>query len=187
MSKKVKEYCEGIQARVRDDGRKIINRFSEKNFKGLMKAMINDNEFKHVVVNVKNGEIESTEDIFPAAELRNFLRRILEKAGIDKSESAKVLDDSFKIENIDGLYEFMDAAIMTYMECGNRFDFKPTEDFRGGIYLIDVPETETETSQINPRTKENMGRFKTTKKAHKKLGAKSPCPKFLATRTRIGD
>lgn len=185
MSKKVKEYCEGIRAKVRPDGRIVINRFSEKNFKGLMKAMINDLEFTRMVAQIKGGEVASVEEVCPAVELRNFLRRILEKAGIDKAESAKILEESFKVDNVDGLYDFMDAAIMTYMECGNRFDFKTTEDFKGGMYLKHFDETETTQRQINPRTKEDMGLYKTTKKAHKKLFAKSSCPAYLSKRTRV--
>ena len=51
----------------------------------------------------------------------------MEKAGMDKNDSAVVLSSAFTIDNVDGLYEFFAESIWQYLNAGNMFiyDFGP--------------------------------------------------------------
>lgn len=160
----------------------VYNRFNKKNFQSLLKAMINDPEFKSVTVKLKDGGVETVDDVMVTKDFREFLRKILVKAGIDSNDSQAIMASDFVIENVDGLYEFFSTAMYLYMNSGNKFDLIPTNDFKGSIYLEEVPETIKISEAKNPKTKESLGTYETTKKSHKKLVAKSSCPSWLVSR-----
>lgn len=160
----------------------VYNRFNKRNYQSLLKAMLNDPELKAVTVKLKEGNIDTTEEIMVTKEFREFLRKILVKAGVDSSDSAAVLSKDFTIDNVDGLYEFFATSIYMYMNAGNRFDLIPTEDFKGSLFIESVPESKKVAEAKNPKTRESLGNFETTKKAHKRLGVKSSCPSWLVSR-----
>lgn len=182
MSENVKDVLERIQKKG-----KSPNRFSRKNFDSLMTAMINDPEFTEKVAVVKGGELKDVKDVAVSKGFRGFLRQVVEKAGIDSNESAVVMEPSFTVDNVDGLYDFVTAAIYEYMDAGNTFDLPPKEDFKGSIFLRQK-EASSKVSEVkNPRSKESMGNWRSDKKPHKTLVAHSPCPSYLVTRERVGD
>jgi hypothetical protein len=155
----------------------LYNRFNKRSYNELLKAMLNDPELKAVTVKLKDGAIESTEDIMVTKAFREFLRKILVKAGVDAH-----LSKDFTIDNTDGLYEFFATSMYLYMNAGNRFDLITTPTFKGTLFLEDVPETKKVADARNPKTKEYIATYESTKAAHQRLGVKSSCPSWLVSR-----
>ena len=152
------ESVKDVLERIQKKG-KSPNKFSKKSFDSLMTAMINDPEFTEKVAVVKGGELKDIKDVAVSKGFRCFLRQVVEKAGIDSEESAVVMEPSFTIDNADGLYDFITAAIYEYMDAGNTFELPPKEDFKGNISLSQKGES-TKVSEVkNPRTKESLGKI----------------------------
>ena len=188
MAKKtVEEAIASMQAKEGKNGKPVINRFNKKNFTSLMTAMANDPDFTAKVVKVKNDEISSIEDVMVSQGFREFCKKVVEKAGVDKKESAVVLTSSFEFSEADlsGLYEFFADAVYEYMAAGNQFDFLPTEDFKGSISLKNVDEVTKTSEAFSPKDRSSLGVYQTTKKAHKELAVKSSCPSFLKNRIKV--
>lgn len=185
MSKTVAEVLQEISPAVKEDGTRPKGRFSKKNFNTLMKAMLNDPEFTVKVADIKKGEVANVEEIMVTKNFRKWVQRTLEEAGFDRSESVRVLDKEFSFPNVDGLYEFFAAALYEYINAGNQFDLLTTDDFRGSVYLKEVPETVTTKSAKNVQTGEDLGVFETTKKKHRELAVKSGCPDWLKSRKKV--
>ena len=186
MAKTVKETLEEMTATKKNSsGKIVINRFNKKNFTKLMTAMANDVDFKAEVAKAKNGELDSVEEILVTKEFRKWCKNLLEKAGVDKNESVRILDGEFQIPSMDGLYEFFATALYTYIDAGNQFDMLPTNDFKGSIYMKSVDEKTTVTEAHSPKDRSYLGTFKTTKKKHKEIAVKSGCPKWLAKRYKV--
>lgn len=182
MSKSVKEVIAEITPE------KGTNRFSKKNFNDLLLAMINDTEFSAKVAVAKNHQLAEVKEVFVGKDFRKFLKKVLEKAGMDKADAQVVLDPSFELDNADGLYEFIATSVYEYMDAGNRFALLPREDFGGGSMTIkEKDEKETTSRAHNPKTKEDLGLYKRTTKKHKALVVSSPAPAWLKTRERVGD
>ena len=172
------EALEDIKAKEKDNGELIVNRFNKKKFETLLLALANDLNFTTEVVKVKNKE-KMTETVEVTKKFRKFCRKLLEAAGVDKMESVRVEIESFIIPSIEGLYEFFTEAMYLYMEYGNQFDFQLKEDFKGGIRLVDVPESVKVYESKNLDGSKN-GTIKKKTKKHKKLKAKSSAPSFLS-------
>lgn len=181
----VQEALESMKGKKNAKGEMVINRFNKKNFTKLMVAMANDVDFKTELVKIKKDEIDSVEDVMVTKGFRKWCKSLVEKAGVDKAESERVLSEDFKIENMDGLYEFFATALYKYMEAGNRFDLIPNKEFKGGIYLKEVPERERTADAFSPKDRTYLGTYKTKKKKHKELFIKSSCPSFLQERVKI--
>ena len=161
------------------------NRFSKKAFNKLMKAMLNDPSFTEAIAVSSGDELVKVEQIAVSDGFRKFLKKVLEKAGMDKKDSEVVLGKDFYIDNVDGLYEFFAAAMYEYMNAGNKFDLLPKEDFKGSLYLQTV-EASTKVSEVkNPQTKESLGTYEFSYQQHKTLKASSPCPKYLKTKKKL--
>ena len=183
----VAEALASMKAKEGANGKPVINRFNKKNFTTLMTAMANDPDFSAKVVKVKNSEIDSVENVMVSQGFREFCKKIVEKAGVDKKESAIVLTSAFEFSNSDlnGLYEFFADAVYEYMAAGNQFDFLPTEDFKGSISLKNVDEVVKTAEAFSPKDRSSLGVYTTTKKAHKELAVKSSCPSFLKNRIKV--
>lgn len=181
----VNEVLAEISAQRKEDGKMEIRQFSKKNFEKLLKAMLNDVDFKTTVAKIKNKEVSSVEEIEVTKNFRKFCKKIIEKAGVDKAESERILTSEFTIDNVDGLYEFMATAIYLYIENGNKFDFLPKDDFKGSIFIKEVDESVEEKEAFNPKTRESLGKYKTTKAKHKQLGVKTGCPDWKKNRIRL--
>lgn len=159
-------------------------RFNKKAFNDVMKAIANDTEFATKVANVKKGELEGVEEVLVTKGFRKWLQGVVEKAGIDKAESAMVLEETFTIDNVDGLYEFFSEAVYEYIKAGNRFDLLPKEDFKGSIYLKEVVASTKTMKCRNPKTGEDLGEVEIEYAPHKELAASSGCPEYLKTRKK---
>lgn len=163
----------------------VYNRFNKKNFNALLRAMLNDPDFKTTTIKLKDGKISSVDDIMVTQDFREFLRKVLVKAGIDQHDSAAILSKDFVIENVDGLYEFFATAMYLYMNSGNKFDLIPTEDFKASLFIEDVPELVKVSDSKDPKTGKYLGTYETKKKKYKKLTAKSNCPAWLVSRKEV--
>lgn len=159
------------------------NRFSKKAFDEMMLRILNDIDYTSEIVKVRHGEIYH-DDVKVTKKFRKFCRKLLEQVGMDKSESSIVESEGFKFESVDGLYEFFCEALYQYMLEDNIFGLPAKEDFKGSLYLVDVPETEKEFDAIDPRTKKPLGTYKRKNKKHKKLKAQSTTPDWLTEKTK---
>ena len=182
MSSQVNEVLKNIEKKG-----KSPNRFNKRSFIQLMTAMANDPNFVAKIVKVRGGEIAEIQDIMVSKGFREFCKKIAEKSGVDKAESGIILTPAFEFSQSDmsGLYEFFSTAIFEYMAAGNYFEFMPTKDFKGSISIKEVPASEKTAEAFSPKDRKSLGKFKTTKKKHKELIAKSSCPDFLKTRKPV--
>lgn len=181
----VEEVLKEMSATRKENGKFNYNRFNKKNFEKLMKAMLNDPEFKTEVANAKKGQLESVEEIEVSKGFRKFCKRVIEKAGVDKAESERILSEEFTFDNVSGLYEFFATALYLYIEQGNRWDFIPKKDFKGSIALKEVKKSSKTSSAHSPKTREYLGDYETTKEEHKVLSVKSSCPSYLTSRKKV--
>jgi len=168
------------------NGDKLVpNRFSKKNFNRLMIAMLNDTEFVHKKANIKGDQLEDVKEIMVTRNFRRFCKKLVEKCGVDKLESEKIMTPDFTIDDVDGLYDFFAAALYKYMEVGNRFDLIPTVDFKGSITIKEIPESVRVSEAFSPQDRKLLGIYETTKEAHKVVVAKAECPKHLKKRKKV--
>lgn len=161
-----------------------INRFNKKKFNEHMLRLINDNNFKFEISKYSKGNIKLTE-IMPTKEFRKWCKKLLIQSGMDKKEASKVLKEDFTIESMNGLYEFFAAAVYTYMEDGNKFDFMPTSNFKGSIYINKVPKSKKISKYYSPKDRSYIGEFETEIGEHVKLRSSSECPKYLKSRKKV--
>ena len=180
----VAEALEAVAAKTNAKGEKTINRFNKKNFNMVALAIANDIDFKTQVAK-KTGDTCVLEDVMVTKEFRKWCKKFAEKLGVDSVESERILNGEFQIDNVEGLTDFMAAAIYEYMNAGNRFDFPSREDFQGGFYLKEVKESTSVRDAKNPKDGSILGTFETTKKKHKVLAAKSSCPTYLSSKRKI--
>ena len=188
----VEEVLKEIQAKKKMDKKGVekwvYNRFNKKNYNSLLKAMLNDPSLKMVTTKLKEQGATSEEEIMVTKEFREFLKKILIKAGVDANDANAVMSEEFVIDNVDGLYEFFATSMWLYMNAGNKFDMIPTNDFKGSLYIETVPETKKTYDARDPKKPKGenyIGTFETTKKSHKKLNAKSSCPSWLVSRKQV--
>jgi hypothetical protein len=181
----VNDVLAEMAATRKPNGDFVYNRFNKKNFEKLMKAMLNDPDFKTEVAHAKKDKLDSVEEIEVSKEFRKFCKRIIEKAGVDKAESERILTDEFTFDNVSGLYEFFATAMYLYIEQGNRFDLLPKKDFKGSISLKEVKKSSKTSSSHHPQTREYLGDYETIKESHKILAIKSSCPSYLKSRKKV--
>lgn len=168
------------------DTKEAGGRFSKKKFNSFLKTILNDTEFAAKVAVVKDKELKEVKDVMVTKDFRKFLKRVIEKAGIDAAESEIVMSDDFTIDNVDGLYEFISEAVYAYMESGNgKFQFLPKEDFRGEIILKEKAEEISEREVRNPKDGSKLGKYQYHTKRHKVITASCPVPDYLRTRKRV--
>lgn len=168
------------------DGEIIYNRFNKKEFNKLLKAMMNDPQLKTQVAKVSKGALESVDEIAVGEGFRKWCRNLVEKAGIDSSDSEVVMTEDFVIDNVDGIYEFIATAIWLYMERGNMFQFIAKEDCNAAsIGVKSVKKKVTEREESNPSTRESLGVFTRTSEAHREIFLKNAgTPKWLKRREK---
>lgn len=185
MAEPLKELLKEITAERKEDGSIIYNRFNKKTFTKLINSMAAETDLTAEIVNVSKGEIKSKEELELSKTFRSWVRKVVESAGVDPSESEIVLKEEFKIPNMDWLYDFFAEAIWMYIESGNRFDLHQKEDFQGTLFIKEVDESKSITHARNPQTHEELGDYETTSKKHRSLGVKSTCPKYLQARRKL--
>lgn len=181
VNESVKEVLERITPGKAD----TTNRFSRKSFNDLLKAMLNDPEFAEDVAVVKGKELKEVRQVFVTKDFRKFLRKVLEKAGMDKADSGVVMDPTFTIDNVDGFYEFIDAVLYEYMNAQNKFEFQQREDFRGGMTIKKKKASSRIAEARNPKDGTTIGKYRYDTKAYKTLVASSPAPEYLKSKKPV--
>lgn len=176
----VEEALNEMKAVPNEKGELVINRFNKRKFETLMLAMANDLELSTETVKIHDGEPEVSE-IAVTKGFRKFCRKLLESAGMDRSEAARIESGDFIIQSVEGLYDFFTDAMYRYMEVGNRFDLPSKKDFKGGMILVDVDEVEKEYKAKDIKTgKVTDKKINKKTKKHKRLKAKSNAPSYLS-------
>lgn len=180
-SKTVKD----VLAEVSNEGEG--GRFSKKAFSKLLTAMANDPDFTAEVANIKKGEFLGYEEIAIGSEFRDWVKKVVEKAGLDSADSAVVTGADFKIPNMDWMYDFFAEAMWMYLEAGCRFDLHKKEDFKGSLSISNVAAVKERKEVRKPGTKESLGLFDVDQKPYRKLVASSGCPSYLRKRIKVED
>jgi hypothetical protein len=179
MVKNFTEVFDEIKANVSTSASgKPVKSFSRSDFDKLAKAYLNTPDYKLEAVALKAGELVKKE-LEPVKALRGMIQRILLDFGVDKQEAARILDASYEIRNVDGIYELCSELVYQYANAGKKFDFITREDFAGSVLLKDVAAAVSKHKDI--RTGEE---FEVAKKAHKVLEKKSKVPKWLKDRVK---
>lgn len=158
------------------------SRFSKKSFNKLLKAMANDFEFEELVAQVENGEYTGDSSYNPAKELRKWCRKVVEKAGIDKNESALVESADFVIDDVSGLHEYFAAALYEFMASGNKYSIIPKKDLNATMSFRKEPKKTKEIKARNPHTGEVMDPYNQETDEHRVLKASNKVPKYLKHR-----
>jgi hypothetical protein len=177
MAKQFTEVFEEIKANLSTSASgKPVKSFSRSDFDKLAKAFLNTPGYKAESVSFRGGELVKKE-LEPVKELRKMIQKILLDFGVDKQEAAGILEETYEIRSVEGIYELCSELIYQYANAGKKFDFITKEDFSGSILLKDVEAGVSTHKDI--RTGEE---FKVEKKAHKVLDKKSKVPKWLKNR-----
>ena len=184
MTKSIEEALEDVKAKKNANGNIVINRFSKKKFNALALAVANDVNYKSEVAKVIDGQ-PSIEEVMVTKGFRKFCKKLLQSAGVDKSEAVRVEDGDFKIESIDGLYEFFTEVMYLYMNAGNKFDLPTREDFQGSLMIKEIGESKSTYEAFNPKDRTPLGKYEKTNKKHKELKARSTTPKWLSKKRKL--
>lgn len=158
------------------------NRFSKKSFNKLLSAMANDFEFEELVAQVEGGEYKGDKSYNPAKELRKWCRKVVEKAGIDKNESALIETADFTIDDVSGLHEYFASALYEFMASGNKYNIIPKKDLNAVMSIKPVGKKVKEVKARNPHTGEEMDPYEQETAEHRELKAQNKVPKYLKHR-----
>ena len=169
------------------NGKSVKQRFNKKKFSMLCTALANDVNFTETIIKTSNGKIIDTEEILVSKQFRKFCKLICERMGVDKHDSEKIMSEEFAFapSEMKLLYEPMAAAIQEFISRDQYFEFLPTKNFKGSIFMDDVPESETISEVFSPKDRKSLGKRKTKKQAYTKLGVKSTCPSYCKETTKI--
>ena len=129
-----KEALEDMRAVVDGNGKVKLNRFNKKKFSELLTALANDTEFTTQVAKSVNGGTEFTvEEVAVTKEFRKWLKKQVEKCGVDRMESEKILTNEYVIDDMNPFYDFFTTAMVEYMNAGNYFQFASRPDFEATL------------------------------------------------------
>ena len=184
----VQDALKAVRAKTKVDKKGeevwVYNRFNVDRFNTVMRALINDPDFTFTSTTLVSDNAVDKE-IKPTEKMREFIYKILVNAGVDKSDAKSVMKSDFKIDNVDGLYEFFTVGMQLFMNEGNKFDLIPTKDMKATLALKSVAATEVTKEVKNPKDGSIIGTFKTSTKAHKILKAVSKPQKNLVKKVKI--
>lgn len=178
-----KETLETMRAVVDGNGKVKLNRFSKKKFSDLLTALANDDTFVTQVARGVNGGTEAVvEDVAVTKDFRKWLKKQIEKCGVDRMESEKVLDTSeFIIEDMNPFYDFFCTAMIEYMNAGNCFQFPTRPDFEATLSTKRVDKKTVTKDAYTPGKKDErqfLGTFTTHYGEHIEMKVSSSCPKW---------
>lgn len=159
-------------------------RFSKATFGKLLTAIANEPGFKAQVAEIKDGQFAGYADVAVGEKFRSWVRKVVENAGVDTTESAVVLSDGFTIPSCEWMYDLFAEAMYLYMVNGGTFTMPKKEDFEGSMKIATVPSSEV-TKEIKRPGGESMGTFVVKDKEYKKLVASSGIPKYLRERIKV--
>ena len=179
----VNDVLTSIAAKINENGKKKLNQFNRANFDRLLNAAASDPNFASQVAIIKKGEFQGYKEVACGKEFRKWMRSLVERAGIDRSESGIVESPDFPVGNVSWMYDMFAEVLWLYLE-DNKFSLPKKEDFDATLALKEVDQT-TKTAEMRKPGGESLGTFETTKKAHKVLSVKSSCPKYLVERRQV--
>lgn len=159
-------------------------RFSKATFSKLLTAIANEPGFTAQVAEIKNGEFAGYTEVAVGEKFRAWVRKVVEKAGVDTTESAVVLSDGFTIPNCEWMYDLFAEAMYQYMVSGGTFNLPKKKDFEGSLKIATIPAVEA-VKEIKKPGGESMGNFLVKDQEYKKLVASSGIPKYLRERIRV--
>lgn len=188
----VREALESMRGTVDENGKVKLNRFNKKKFSDLLTALANDTEFTTEVARSVNGGSESVvEEIAVSKDFRKWCRKLVEQAGVDKMDSARVLDPKeFVITDMGPFYDFFTTAMIEYMDAGNYFSLPTKPDFEATMAIRKVDKKTVTKEAYTPGAADKrayLGVFETTYDKHRELAVSSSCPKFLKKRKKVKD
>lgn len=160
------------------------SRFSKATFGKLLTAIANEPGFTAQVAEIKGGEFAGYTEVAVGEKFRAWVRKVVEKAGVDTTESAVVLSDGFTIPNCDWMYDLFAEAMYLYMVNGGTFNMPKKEDFEGSLKIDSVDASEYD-KEIKRPGGESLGMFHIKDKAYRKLVASSGIPKYLRERIQV--
>lgn len=186
----VKEALEAMQSTVDEDGKVKLNRFNKKKFNELMVALANDIDFTtQVARSINGGEDCAVEDVAVSKEFRKWCRKLVEKAGVDKMESEKVMrPEEFTITDMAPFYDFFCTAMVEYMNAGNYFSIPNSTDLEATFAIKRNPKKTVQKESYTPGTAETrkfLGVFETTYDDHRTIVVKSSCPSYKKKRKKV--
>ncbi|HAU84363.1 MAG TPA: hypothetical protein DCW90_02285 [Lachnospiraceae bacterium] len=168
------------------DGKIVTNRYNKKNFEKVLTAITSDPEFKFQVNKISKGELTSIEDISIGENFRNWCRKLVEAAGVDKNDSAVVMSEDFDVPSMNDWADFIAAAMLTYMDAGNEITLPSHGDIIPmTISVQKVPKTKKEKNARNPQTGEELGTFEYETAAHKAGKVKCKVPAYLKKKVKL--
>lgn len=180
MSKTFTEVFTEIKEGLSVSGKgKVVKTFSRSDFDKLAKAFLNDVNYTTETVSYRGGELQRKE-VKPVQAFRGMIQAILRDFGVDKAEAERIMDETYAIKSVNGLYELVSELIYVYMDAGKKFDFMSKEDFTGSILLDEVEES-TDDYTIK-KSDGTQNTYKVTKQKHKVLNKKSKCPQWKKSR-----
>lgn len=178
-----KEALEDMRAVVDGNGKVKLNRFNKKKFSELLTALANDTEFTTQVAKSVNGGTEFTvEEVAVTKEFRKWLKKQVEKCGVDRMESEKILTNEYVIDDMNPFYDFFTTAMVEYMNAGNYFQFASRPDFEATLSTKKVDKKSVTKDAYTPGKKNErqfLGTFTTHYGEHMEMKVSSSCPKYL--------
>ena len=179
----VKEALEEMRGTVDDSGKVKLNRFNKRKFADLLVALANDTEFTtEVARSVNGGEECVVESVAVSKEFRKWLKKQVEKCGVDRMESEKILTNEYVIDDMNPFYDFFTTAMVEYMNAGNYFQFASRPDFEATLSTKKVDKKSVTKDAYTPGKKDErqfLGTFTTHYGEHMEMKVSSSCPKYL--------
>lgn len=155
--------------------------FSKAGFSDTVSALANDTSFK-IPTYDKNGQ--KTGEVCVSDLIRADMKKTLEKAKYPQKSEAGVLDSSEIVTT--GLAEAIPHIVFAQLAQGKKFDMPPQPQVQGSIHLAPVKGKTKEVKVRDPKTQTNLGTAIITTQDSIQIRAKSPVPKYLQTKERIG-
>ena len=146
--------------------------FNETYFNVLSTAMMNDPGYEKTELKNKGGELVE-EKTTPIADLRkSIIGSVAKSAGCDSAEQERLVNEhQFPVLP---MYDYVESAMREYLGLGKNFPFARQNDFQAALEMETVAATvkDVRVPGSNDTHKQRQGE-------HRKLKAKSTCPKNL--------
>lgn len=186
----VKDALESMHGTVTDEGKVKLNRFNKKKFADLLVALANDTEFTTEVARSINGGDECVvEEVAVSKEFRKWCKKLVEKAGVDKMESEKVMNsEDFTITDMTPFYDFFCTAMIEYMDAGNYFSLPNKTDMEATFSIKKHDKKVVEKDSFTPGAaseRKFLGVFETTYEPHRTVNVKSSCPSYKKKKKKV--
>ena len=148
--------------------------FNRTYFDMLGTAILNDAGYEKTELKSKGGELVE-EKTTPIADLRkSIIGSVAKSAGCDAAEQERLIaDHQFPTLPV---YDYVESSLREYLDLGKNFPLARQNDFQAALEMESIAATvkDVRVPGSNETHKQKQG-------AHRKLKAKSTCPKNLRT------